>query len=164
VRVVLVGGAPGIGKTTVARRLLDLAARGTTTVQHLDVDALWLHQPWRVDDQTKAMVQANLAAVLANAVAAGIDVVVVTWVFQDTRMHELVRSLTPADVVVETVQLVASEDRWRARFESDRRPPIDAFYESRYAGAQSTPADHRIDTDDCDPEQVAALLAVAIGL
>jgi predicted kinase len=164
VRIVLVGGAPGVGKTTATRRLLDVAVAGATTMQVVDVDALWLHAPWRVDDRTKAMVHANITAVLANALVAGIDVVVVTWVFQDAVMHDLVRSLAPAGVDVTTVQLVVSEATWRARFESDRRPPIDAFFESRYAGAQSTPVDHRIDTDGRTPEQIATALAEVIGL
>ena len=47
-RLALVGGAPGIGKTSVARRLLEIAIAGRTLVQWVDVDALWLHQPWRV--------------------------------------------------------------------------------------------------------------------
>ena len=56
-RLALVGGAPGIGKTSVARRLLEIAIAGRTLVQWVDVDALWLHQPWRVDTTDPAPVR-----------------------------------------------------------------------------------------------------------
>src|ERR1700749_4148876 len=39
-RVVLLGGAPGIGKTTTARSLMELAQAGPDLVQWVDVDAL----------------------------------------------------------------------------------------------------------------------------
>ena len=41
-RVVLLGGAPGIGKTTTAWRLMEFAQAGADLVQWVDVDALWL--------------------------------------------------------------------------------------------------------------------------
>jgi hypothetical protein len=44
-------------------------AGGDPLVQWIDVDALWQHQPWRVDDRTKLMLQRNLQAMLANAEA-----------------------------------------------------------------------------------------------
>ncbi len=130
----------------------------------VDVDALWLHQPWRVDTRTKAMVQANLKAVMKNALAAQVELLVVTWVFQNSEMHALVSELAPDGVSIETVQFVASEATWRQRFSSDpERPPIDDFYEDRYAGANATPADHRLSTDDRMPREVASALAKILG-
>ncbi|SEE93227.1 hypothetical protein [Jiangella alba] len=165
-RLVLLGGAPGVGKTSVARRLLlRHAAAGTTLVQWVDVDALWWHQPWRVDEHTTGLAKSNLAAVLANAAAAGVEIVVVTWVFQSADLHELVRSLAPSGTPTTTVQLLAGEPGWRQRFTADPdRPPVDDFYLGRYAGAQATPADHRIDTDGRDIAAVAAELAALVGL
>ena len=164
-RVVLLGGAPGVGKTTVARRLLHIAARGTSLVQWVDVDALWLHQPWRVDERTKRMVQSNLAAVMKNALIAGVEVLLVTWVFQNPEMHALVRRLAPPGVCFETIQLHVDESTWRARFASGGdRPAIDSFYVSRYVGAQSTGADHFVDTTEIDPLRAAEAVAEILAL
>ncbi|MBB5789488.1 AAA family ATPase [Jiangella mangrovi] len=164
-RLVLLGGAPGVGKTSVARQLLRRAAGGSALVQWVDVDALWWHQPWRVDERTTAMVRANLAAVMDHAATAGVQVLVVTWVFQSTHLHELVRSLAPPGALPTTVQLVVGETEWRRRFEADPdRPPIDDFFRDRYAGAQKTPSDHRIETDRRDVAGVAAELASLLQL
>ena len=164
-RLVLLGGAPGVGKTVVARCLLKVAAKGSALVQWMDVDARWLHQPWRVDERTKAMVQANLVAVMMNASEAEVDLLVVTWVFQDAGMHALVSGLAPEGVSIETVQLVAEEPAWRRRFSSDpERAPIDSFYERRFAEANATPADHRLVTDDRTPKEIAAALAAILDL
>ncbi len=164
-RVVLLGGAPGVGKTTAARWLLHIAARGESLVQWVDVDALWLHQPWRVDERTKRMVQSNLAAVMTNALTAGVEVLVVTWVFQDPDMHALVGRLAPREASIESIQLLVDESTWRTRFgSSGDRPGIDSFYLGRYVGAQGTPADHVIDTTTLGPQEVAEAVAATIGL
>lgn len=165
-RLVLLGGAPGIGKTAAAENLLvDIAARGNTLVQWIDVDSLWRHQPWRVDDATITLLQKNLSAVLNNAASAGMDIALVTWVFQDPSFHDLVVRLAPGGVDVTTVQLCAQEHVWRNRFESDHyRPPIDEFFSARYFAAQRTPTDHSIETTTLDPAAVASEIARAIRL
>src|SRR5690242_8721514 len=78
----MLGGAPGIGKSTVARRLLEIAEGGPHLVQWIDVDSLWLHQPWRADERMTAMMRANLRSVAGHAKRAGVDVLLITWVFQ----------------------------------------------------------------------------------
>ncbi|MGX9899091.1 hypothetical protein ACW0JT_02945 [Arthrobacter sp. SA17] len=55
-----------------------------------------------------------------------------------------------------TVQLRASAKVWRERFELDAgRPSIDDFFEDRYVAAQSTPADHVVETDGLSVTQIA---------
>ncbi|WP_457962507.1 AAA family ATPase [Arthrobacter sp. D1-29] len=155
-RLVMLGGAPGVGKTSVARALLRLIAGGGPLVQWIDVDALWQHQPWRVDDRTKLMLQRNLQALLANASAAGVDVVIVTWVYQNGEFHKLVAGLAPMKSDTVTIQLRASASVWHERFTLDSaRPAIDDFFEHRYLAAQSTPADYIIETDELSESQIA---------
>lgn len=138
---------------------------GNRLVQWVDVDALWLHQPWRVDEHTRSMVEANLRCVTANAEAAGVDTLVVTWVFQSAEMQALVQGLAPDGADIVRVQLIADETSWRSRFESDTdRPPINDFYVDRYWAAQQTPADHQIDVSTHSPAEVAEVLVDVLGL
>ncbi len=162
-QVVLLGGAPGVGKSSAARELLRLAETSNGLTQWIDVDNLWLHQPWRVDDAMTSMLRENLRAVLANSAAAGVDVAVVTWVFQDSEMHSLVGSLAPDGTSLTTIQLLASAATWRQRFERDpARPDLNEFFERRYGQAQATPVDHTIQTDDIEPIDVATLVAALV--
>ncbi|MBT2532491.1 hypothetical protein J7E83_10185 [Arthrobacter sp. ISL-48] len=164
-RLVLVGGAAGVGKSTAARHLLRSAAKGPLLIQWVDVDALWLHQPWRVDDVTTGMLHANLRAVMSNAAAAEVDILIVTWVFQNEAMHDVVRRLAPDATRITTVQLHLAETSWRQRFKSDDvRPEIDQFFVDRYHQAQATPVDHVIDVDGLAPGAVAAAINHAVGL
>jgi|SRR6185312_14655543 len=161
----MLGGAPGIGKSTVARRLLELAGHGSNLVQWVDVDSLWLHQPWRVDARMTTMVQSNLRAVADHAAQAGIDVLVITWVFQSAEMHHLVTTLLPSATRVISVQLHAGHETWSRRFEADPdRPSVSEFFDSRYSAAQVTPADHVIATDGLTPTEIARQVASVIAL
>jgi hypothetical protein len=126
VRVVMLGGAPGIGKSTVARRLLELAQGGPDLVQWVDVDSLWLHQPWRVDERMTTMMRANLRAVADHSAQAGVDVLLITWVFQSAEMHRLVTTLLPPASRTTSVQLYVLYV-WVA----DPKPRAQAFYRKR---------------------------------
>ncbi len=164
-RVVLLGGAPGVGKSTTARELLRSASHGPILVQWVEVDALWSHQPWRVDEVTVAMLHSNLRAVMSNAAAAAVQVLIVTWVFQDTAMQNLLRQLAPEGSHISTVQLCMGETSWRQRFTADvTRPSIDQFFEDRYKQAQTTAADHVVEVDGLAPNEIAIAVSNAIGL
>lgn len=66
---------------------------------------------------TTTMRHVNLSAVMSNAAAAEVEVLVVAWVvFQDTSMHELLRRLAPAGTHSWPVQLRLPEASWRERF------------------------------------------------
>jgi len=94
-----------------------------------------------------AMLEANLSAVIRNASSSGVDILLVTWVFQETSFHEMLRRLAPDGTEIMTVQLRVNEAEWRQRFADDcSRPPIDTFFLDRYRAAQTTPADRVIDT------------------
>ncbi len=161
----MLGGAPGVGKSAVARHLLELAATGTDLVQWVDVDDLWHHQPWRINEQMTTMVTANLRAVADHAAVAGVDILVITWVFQTAEMHRLVTAVLPPASTTVSIQLRAERDTWRRRFEADpKRPSVDAFYLGRYTAAQTTPADHVVNTDGLSPIEVGRRVADIIVL
>lgn len=161
-QLVLLGGAPGVGKSTAAHYLLEEVYRrgGDVLVQWIELEGLWRHQPWQVNDRTTQLRDENLRAVLANAERMDVDTVVVTWVFETIQQYDLVGALAPADVDVTTVQLMASEKVWRLRFGSDplRRPVADIDVQ-RWANHSSIGSDHVILTDDLDGPAVGRALA-----
>lgn len=109
------------------------------------------------------MLQANLRAIADNAYEAGIEVLLITWVFQSTEMHGLVTALLPNGVTTVSVQLRASADTWLARFEANPdRPAVNDFFRSRYDGAQATPTDYVVETDQLDADHVAHRVAEII--
>jgi hypothetical protein len=165
VRVVLLGGAPGIGKTTTARRLMELAQAGPELVQWVDVDALWFHLPWTVDERWKAMVQANIRAVADHAAQAGVDVLLITWVFPTADVHRIVAGLLPPGSKITSVQLRAGHEAWARRFTADpERPSLNDDYEKGYTACQAVPGDHVVETDGLTPIEVANAVALAIDL
>ncbi|MBC3762988.1 hypothetical protein ACUN7V_00155 [Quadrisphaera oryzae] len=149
-RLVLLGGAPGVGKSAVARAVLARHAGpvgSAPLLQWVDVDALWMHQPWRVDGAMRALVASNLGAVLTGAAGAGVEVALVTWTFHTEELRDVVRGACPASSST-TVQLVAQEAAWRQRFSADpARGAPDAFYEQRYAAAQAAARDADVVVD-----------------
>jgi pantothenate kinase len=148
-RLVLLGGPPAVGKSAVAEALLgQFTGSAPVRVQWIDVDTLWRHQPWRVDDTTITMLHANLRSVLHNAATAEMDVVIVSWVFQSPTFHDLVMSLAPDDSTHLRIRLDASEPVWERRL-ATRSIGVEhrAFYLQRYTEASHSPADHVIQTD-----------------
>ncbi|MEV5894425.1 hypothetical protein [Nonomuraea fuscirosea] len=136
----------------MARKLLDPAQAGRQLVQWLDVDSLWQHRPWRVDERMTTMVRANPRAVAEHAATAEVDTLVITWVFQPTEMHRLVAGLLPPGTPGVSVQLHASRETWHQRFEPDpERLGLTDFYRSRCTQAPTTAADHVVDTDRLTP-------------
>jgi len=163
VRLVLLGGAPGIGKTSVARAVLTHHAGAVDEfplLQAIDVDALWLHQPWRVDDVMRGLVAENLSALLGNAHRAGVEVALVAWTFHDEELRRVVIDAAPPHSPVVSVQLVAEVEVWRARFAADvTRGGVTEFYEERFTAAQAMNADVRIDVSRLSVDRAALEVA-----
>jgi len=76
-RVVVITGAPGVGKTSVARHLIGFCPPGTA---FLDTDQLADIHPWHIDERFLNIVGANLRACLENFSFANIHTVVVSGV------------------------------------------------------------------------------------
>jgi chloramphenicol 3-O-phosphotransferase len=171
-RVVLLGGAMGIGKTTTARCLMEMAQAGPDLVQWVDVDALWFHRPWRVDEVTKAMVEANIRAVADHAAQASVDVLLITWVFPAANVHRIVAGLLPPGCEITSVQLHASHEVWARRLMGDpERSNLNfdpeerhTHHEERYMETHAVPVDHVVKTDGLTPIEVANAVALATGL
>lgn len=144
---------------------MELVAGGPRLVQWVDVDYLWLHQPWHVDERMREMVHANIRAVADHAAQAGVDILLITWVFQSAEMHSLVAGLLPPTATSLSIQLHAGREMWQQRFEGDpERRGMNEHHRERYTSAQATPADHVIDTDGMTPIEVARRVAELLAL
>jgi broad-specificity NMP kinase len=75
-KLVFIGGAPGVGKSSVARELLD-------RLDHcvwLDGDDLWRMHPFVVNDTTTNLVEHNIQFVLRSFIQTKFSTVIFTWV------------------------------------------------------------------------------------
>lgn len=115
-RLILLGGAPGIGKSTAARALYQELNNSIW----LDVDDLWRSHPFRVDEATRAMVEQNTGCVVRNFLTAGYQHIIVTWVWHRQEVIDrLLGSLEGLAFDPKVVHLTADETALRARWEGD---------------------------------------------
>ena len=119
-RLIFVGGAPGVGKTTTCERLYVSLPNSIC----VDGDDLWCKMnPFRVDQTTVAMVERNVAAVLRNFLESGFQHVILCWVFhQQEIVDRVLASLADLTFAFSWVTLVCSEDALRRRWASSHKP------------------------------------------
>ncbi|MBW2091817.1 MAG: AAA family ATPase [Deltaproteobacteria bacterium] len=115
-KLILITGAPGVGKTTVAGRLFDRPEDSGW----LDGDDVWRMNPFIVNETTKKIVESNIQYVLRNYLVSGFSYVILSWVLR--RRFIIDRILTGLsdlkyDLFVFT--LVCDEETLSDRLESD---------------------------------------------
>ena len=77
-RLIFIGGPPGIGKSTVARELLERMDDGVW----LDGDDLWRTKSFKVTESRIRMVEANIQFVLRSFLREGFVNILFTWILQ----------------------------------------------------------------------------------
>jgi broad-specificity NMP kinase len=159
-KLILIGGPPGVGKTTIAHLLwhdLDHCA-------WLEGDAVWQIRPFSVTPASRRLAEANITAVLRNYLESGYAHVLLSWVLH--RRDVIQRLLAPLeDVTKEVFQftLVATPEVLRERFELDpRRGRFSQLPLWRLEEAASLPT-RQIDTTRMSPSQVAQLIITEVG-
>lgn len=118
----LIGGAMGVGKTAVCRRL----KAETDKCVFLDGDWCWDAHPFQVTAETKAMVLDNIRHLLNNFLrCSAYETIVFCWVMHEQAIiDDILRGLDVTDCRVRAVSLVCDEDTLRARLEKDIRAGI----------------------------------------
>ena len=84
--LILIGGAPGIGKSTVAELLYQHLENSVW----LDGDDLWRMHPFIVNDQTKLMVLDNIGCVLGSFLKASFEYVILSWVMHEPQIVDAI--------------------------------------------------------------------------
>jgi hypothetical protein len=83
-RIVLVTGTVGVGKSTVGFAVAERAAAGGISAAFLDVDELSRLWPAPDDDPFRdELILANLRAIVPNYESAGASLLVLAWVIED---------------------------------------------------------------------------------
>jgi LDH2 family malate/lactate/ureidoglycolate dehydrogenase len=163
-RVIVINGAPGVGKTETARRLI---ARCPERAALIDTDALVGIHPWHIDDAFYALVGANLRTCLANYRAWGARVVVISGVFIPEGIYAQVRPLLEAEEYTWSFYaLQARPDTLRARILADPKPQDPALRLDCLPlndEVRDIPGTVLVDTDGRSVEAVVAELARLAG-
>lgn len=157
----LIGGTMGVGKTTVCR---ELKMRLPNSV-FLDGDWCWDMHPFRVTQETKAMVMDNICHLLNNFVhCSALDHVIFCWVMHEQSILDEIRArLDLTDCRVLAVSLTCTEAELRARLQKD----IDAGVRSGDVLERSTQRlplyefldTLKIDTTGKQPREIAEEIA-----
>jgi len=123
-RLALVTGTVGVGKSTIGHAVAARAACRGTSAAFLDVDGLSRLWPAPAGDPFNgALILANLRSITGNYAAAGAELLVLAWVIQDA--EGLGRLEAEVGLPVTAVRLVASgavvEARLRHRHQGPER-------------------------------------------
>lgn len=153
----VIGGTMGVGKTTVCRILKEKLERSV----FLDGDWCWDMHPFQVTEETKQMVQENIAFVLNNFLSCtAYDHVIFCWVLhQQQIIDELLARLRIQDCQVHRISLVCDPEELERRIRGDVEAGIrgkDVAERSRSRLALYDQLDsRRLDVTALTPEETA---------
>lgn len=116
-RLYLIGGPMGVGKTTVCQELKRLTASSV----FLDGDWCWDMEPFQVTEETKRMVQENIAFLLGQFLrCSAYETVIFCWVMhQQEILDSLLGALPLEGVEVRKVSLLAKPETLKQRIGGD---------------------------------------------
>lgn len=116
-RLYLIGGPMGVGKTTVCQELKRLTAPSV----FLDGDWCWDMEPFQVTEETKRMVQENIAFLLGQFLrCSAYETVIFCWVMhQQEILDSLLGALPLKGVEVRKVSLLAKPETLKQRIGGD---------------------------------------------
>ena len=115
-KVYLVGGTMGVGKTTVCRLLKNMLPDSVM----LDGDWCWDMHPFRVTDETKAMVMKNIRYLLNSFLqCSALRNIVFCWVMHQQEIIDEILSGMEGEFEAVCVSLVCTPEALRERLERD---------------------------------------------
>ena len=114
-KLIIVNGAPGVGKTITCRELQRLLNRSVW----LDGDWCWMANPWIVTEETKKMVEANMTFLLDRFLnCSEYRFVLFSWIFRsDEVFSHILNCLRTTDFVLQKFTLTCDENVYRDRLE-----------------------------------------------
>jgi broad-specificity NMP kinase len=115
--LIIVGGTAGVGKTTTCRELQKILPRNV----FLDGDWCWDMRPFVVTDETKKMVESNIAHLLNNFLACSeFENIIFCWVLhQQYILDDLIAQLNHSDCTIHCFSLIGNEEALVERLNRD---------------------------------------------
>lgn len=155
--LVFVNGPMGVGKTAVCQELLKLLTPGV----YLDGDWCWNINPFRVTDETRAMVLDNITATLSRFLSSPeLDYVIFGWVMHQPEVaRDILARLSLDNVKLYQFTLMCSKYALCHRIEADIRAGLrgpDVLKRSmEYLPLYDRQATVKIATDGLLPQEIA---------
>ncbi|MBI2851397.1 MAG: AAA family ATPase [Chloroflexi bacterium] len=150
-KLIIINGAPGIGKTTVGKLLHNRLSNSA----FLDGDDVWRINPFEVNEKTKGLVEKNITLVLRNYLEAGYEYVILAWVLHhQSAIDRLISRLDDLAPKIHIFTLVANEDTLVSRLQADKkiaRNPAIARVRLRQSQLMET---KKIDTTEVKLEEI----------
>lgn len=117
-RLYFIGGPMGIGKTTVSRILQKKLPNSV----FLDGDWCWDASPFVVTEETREMVQANIAYLLRSFLAcSAYENIIFCWVLHEQKIIDdlLSKIAPPSDCEVNVFSLISDQETLKHRLKKD---------------------------------------------
>jgi hypothetical protein len=115
--LIIVGGTAGVGKTTTCRELQEILPRNV----FLDGDWCWYMRPFVVTDETKAMVESNIAHLLNSFLTCSeFENIIFCWVLHKQYISDnLINALNLDGCTTYCFSLVSTEQALVERLNRD---------------------------------------------
>ena len=154
-KLIFIGGAPGVGKSTVARLLLN----DLENCVWLDGDDLWRMNPFIVDDSTKKMVENNISFVLNSFIQAQFSYIIFTWVLHmDSIVNAILSSIDLSGYDFRHYALTCDEKTLKERHSIDVDRATDFLLAVKRLEQSKDGKSLKIDTVGKTPLELATIL------
>lgn len=154
-KLIFIGGAPGIGKSTVAGLLLN----DLENCVWLDGDDVWRMHPFIVDANTKAMVEKNISFVLNSFIQARFSYILFTWILHlDSIVDSIFSGIDQSDYNFMHYTLICDEKTLKERLAIDVERTTDPSLAIRRLKESKDVKSTKIDTVNKTPSEIASIL------
>lgn len=159
--LLLVNGPMGVGKSAVCRELLERLQPGA----YLDGDWCWMTRPFRVTEESRAMVLDNITALLSRFLRCSeLDYVIFGWVMHREEIaRTLLARLDLAETRVARYTLLCRPETLRRRIEGDiaagLRTPEATDRSLAYLPLYAEQSTIKVMTDGLMPARIAERIA-----
>lgn len=152
--LLLIGGAPGVGKSTLAGMLYQRLENSVW----LDGDDLWRMNPFTVNEDTKQMVLDNIGFVLNSFLKRPFEYVIFSWVMHEPQIVDaILKSLADCKFKLLHLSLGCRDEILLKRIATASQPRDTQLCLDRLATTKKLyPA--LIDTSELSPEDTLSMI------